>query len=488
MRRTLWLGVAGGACIALGSFGAGATRNRSGIIRELGLDSLMYGHGRGLMEALLTVGIVALVAAWLLLGRARPDLRATRVATWAWTAPLALAGPILSRDVYSYLMQGAMLRDGYDPYTEGAALNPGPYLWEVSHDWRNTTTPYGPAHLGLGKAITTLVGDDVTAGLIAYKLVSLAGFALIVWALPRLATALGADPAFAVWIGATNPLMLLHLVGGMHNEAIMVGMVSVGLVACVVPVRRRFVWASIGIGLIALAVSLKATAAIALPFVVWILYARYAHGGWARRVGVFAGCGAWTAALTLAVVDVVTILSGSSWGWVEEISGNSKVVNPLAGPTLLAELLTPAAQIVNENFHYNSALAATRAASGLVMIAGLVVVWWYFRPLLDAPSSPARAIAGTTAAYTVAFVANSVTLPWYYASLISLVGTFRAPAWVQRVAVAASVVVSVAFTGSGNHRFYDPWFLIVAPFIGLVAVALVWPRRGVNAAPAATAR
>ena len=205
------------------------------------------------------------------------------------------------------------------------------------------------------------------------------------------------------------------------------------------------------------------------------MHARFATGNWPRRLGVFAGCGAWALALTLAVVDLVTVVSGASWGWVAEISGNSKVVNPLAGPTLLAELITPVAQLVNENFHYNTALAATRAASGVVMLAGLVVAWWYFRP--SRGGYPARTIAGTCAAYAVAFMANAVTLPWYYASLVSLVGTFRAPAWVQRVAVGASVVVSLAFTGSGNHRFYDPWFLILAPFVALAAVAFVWPRK-----------
>ena len=53
MQRTLWLGVAASVCIALGSYGAGATRNRSGLMRELGLDALTYGHGRGLMDGLL---------------------------------------------------------------------------------------------------------------------------------------------------------------------------------------------------------------------------------------------------------------------------------------------------------------------------------------------------------------------------------------------------------------------------------------------------
>ena len=51
----------------------------------------------------------------------------------AWAIPLALAAPLFSRDVYSYLMQGAMVRDGFDPYTEGAAANPGPMPVSYTH-------------------------------------------------------------------------------------------------------------------------------------------------------------------------------------------------------------------------------------------------------------------------------------------------------------------------------------------------------------------
>ena len=196
--RPQHLGVAACALIAVGSFGAGATRYRGGLLRAVDLEHLSYGHGRALMDVLLTAGILGLVVAWVLLWKTRPGLAQVRRSVCWWTGVLALSAPILSRDVYSYLMQGAMLRDGFDPYSEGAAVNPGPYLWEVSHDWRNTTTPYGPLHLGVGKAVTWLVGENVTLGLMVYRLISLAGFALIVWALPRIATQIGGDPALAL--------------------------------------------------------------------------------------------------------------------------------------------------------------------------------------------------------------------------------------------------------------------------------------------------
>ncbi|OEX92815.1 alpha 1,6 mannopyranosyltransferase [Corynebacterium sp. BCW_4722] len=465
----VWLGVIASALIAVGSFGAGATRYRGGLMRAAGLEHLTYGHGRALFSIALTVGIVALVFAWLWLWRARPTKIELRRATWAWAAPLALSAPILSRDVYSYLMQGAMLRDGFDPYTQGAAENPGPYLWEVSHDWRNTTTPYGPLHLGLGKAATTLVGDNVTAGLVIYRLIALAGFALIVWSVPRIASAVGGDPALALWMGAANPVMLLHLIGGMHNEAVMVGLVCVGLYACL-----RLEWFTPGMVLIALAVSLKATAAVALPFVVWMMVAK------TMRPARFLAAGAWSVAVTAAVIQLVTWFSGASWGWLAEITGNSKVINPLAGPTLAAELLTPLMQLFAPDLAYNTALGVTRTVFSVLMLAGLVAVWWLMRPRRGEDYG-ARGLAGTTAAYGVAFVANAVTLPWYYASILSLAGTFRPPAWVVNLLIGVSVVVALAFDGGGNHRLYDLWFLAVAGIAAVAAVKWVQERDATTA-------
>ncbi|AWB85105.1 alpha-(1-_6)-mannopyranosyltransferase A [Corynebacterium liangguodongii] len=476
------LGVAACALIVVGSYGAGATRNRGGLMREIGLDTLLTGHGRSIMDAILTAGIVGLIVAWVWLGHAMSHRRAgpreVYRAAASWAGALLLSAPILSRDVYSYLMQGAMRRDGFDPYTEGAAVNPGPYLFEVSHDWRNTTTPYGPLHLWIGDAVTSLVGDHVSAGLVAYKLLTAAGFAGIAWAVPRIAQLVGGNPALAVWLGVANPVMLLHLIGGMHNEAVMVGLVSVGLFLVL---RER---PAAGTALIALAVSLKATAAIALPFVVWIAFHQFRRPGAsrARQVALFGAVGACAVAMTLAVLAAVTYASGSSWGWVAEITGNSKVVNPLAGPTLVADAYTPLAQLFDEHFYYNTALTTARRVGSVVMLAGLVLVWVYFS------RGRRQAVTGIACAYAVAFVANAVTFPWYYASLLSLVGAVPTPLWVRRAVVFFSVLVAGAFTGSGNHRFYEEWFLFAGVIVAWVAAEWVYPRAAAEDMPAGGAR
>ncbi|WPF65454.1 alpha-(1-_6)-mannopyranosyltransferase A [Corynebacterium sp. 22KM0430] len=458
--RPLPLGALGTALIALGSFGGGATRNRGGVLHALGLDFFSYGHGAGLANTILWVGILLLVAAWVLLGRrvlAAPAerLHEVRRSLIAWVLPLVFAAPILSRDVYSYLMQGAMLRDGFDPYTQGAAINPGPMLLEVSHDWRNTTTPYGPLHLWIGEGITRLVGDNITAGIVLYKLLSIAGFAAIAWSIPRLARAFHAPPATALWIGAANPVMILHLVGGMHNESIMVGLVSLGLVCAV---YHRYATAIV---LIAVAVALKATAAFALPFVVWMALRHYTspHTPLLKRCAAFLGIAAGGAALTLGVVAAITWASQSSWGWLAEISGNSKVINPLALPSLLAGVATDFLLLFDASLTFNVPLEFLRRASVVLMGLGLVAAWWFFR------SSAIQALRGIAVAYCVAFVFNSVTLPWYYASLISLVAVTPVPRWVLPWTTAASIVVTLAFTGSGNHQLYNPLWMLSATLV-----------------------
>lgn len=481
------MGMLAGVLIFLGSFGGGAIRYQGGLLRAVHMDFLAYGHGAGISNAVLWLGTVLLIAAWLLLGitiwhKGNASLSRIKRCIWVWIVPLFFAGPILSRDVYSYLMQGAMVRDGFNPYTEGAAVNPGPLLLEVSHDWRNTTTPYGPLHLWIGKLITSVTGDNVTAGIVAYKIVAIIGFAGIMWALPRLAEHLGASPELALWLGAANPVMILHMIAGMHNESLMVGLVSIGLVLAL---RRRFF---AGIALVAIAVSLKATAAIAAPFMVWIAMHQWAQptpAGWGLKrwvAWVVAAVGG--AAETLGILAVVTWAAGTSWGWIAEISGNSKVINPLALPTLVAGLISDVLTIFDPLFEYNPLLAALRTAGSIAMLLGLVAAWWFYR------TSQTRAIQGIAVAYALAFTLNAVTLPWYYASLITVVAVLPLRESLLRWATGLSIFIALVFTGSGNHQLYNTaWmaFAIIAALAGTMAIFSRIPGRNVLASPTAPA-
>ena len=103
--------------------------------------------------------------------------------------------PVFSRDTYSYLAQGALLRDGFDPYAVGPVANPNVLLDNVSPIWTITTAPYGPVFILVAKLVTMVIGNHVIAGTMLLRLCMLPGLALLIWATPRLARHLGANGA-----------------------------------------------------------------------------------------------------------------------------------------------------------------------------------------------------------------------------------------------------------------------------------------------------
>ena len=64
--------------------------------------------------------------------------------------------------------------------------------------------------------------------MLCHRLVVLVGVGLIVWATPRLARRCGVAEVSALWLGAANPLLIMHLVAGIHNEALMLGLMLAG--------------------------------------------------------------------------------------------------------------------------------------------------------------------------------------------------------------------------------------------------------------------
>ncbi|MFE0238997.1 polyprenol phosphomannose-dependent alpha 1,6 mannosyltransferase MptB [Streptomyces sp. NPDC058991] len=295
-----WLGLTGSAALAAGGTAAGALPVRDApaphsVTAVLGLAAAYF-------------GLVLLLAAWALLGRtargpAPPGPRALLLTLALWAAPLLLAPPLFSRDVYSYLAQGAMVDARIDVYAHGPSRLGGPLTAEVAPIWRHTPTPYGPVFLGCASAVAGFARSEVAAGVLGMRLVALLGVALMVLCLPALARHCGADPRTAVWLGGLNPLVLLHLVGGAHNDAVMLGLLGAGLVAAL----GR--WPVVGAVLVTLAALVKAPAVLALPAVA-LLRARRRSGRSPRLRAVLATGGA-AAATTVAA----TALAGTGYGW-----------------------------------------------------------------------------------------------------------------------------------------------------------------------------
>lgn len=471
-RTAILLGLAGALLMALCSHAVGAPRYRGGLLQEIGWSNVGFGHLYGIVIAIMWVAILLLIASWIILGGRLVRL-GEPIGAWpvvAWVAPLVVAGPMMSRDVYSYLMQGTLARDGHNAYEVGASASPGRIFFEVSADWRNTTTPYGPLHLWLGEGIVRVTGENVTLGVLAYKLISIAGLIALVFAVRALARALTSSERtaeIAVWIGVVNPLAVIHFIGGMHSEVLMMPLV----VAALVLGMRLAPWQGLlaGSALIAVAVALKATALFALPFLVWIFVARAAGSlpgadgprrslrqvlgdlrvFTGRRFAVLLAGGVASVAATGGVLALITWASGQTWGWVAEISGNSKVINPLALPSLIAGLLARPIGLVNEDIYFNDILEVVRPISTVLMLLGLVACWVIWR------RGTRDALVGATAAYMVTCVFNAVVLPWYYLAPLALVGVWLRDRRALFAVAWLSMTTCLMFDSGGGNRLYD---------------------------------
>jgi alpha-1,6-mannosyltransferase len=458
--RPALLGCLGAALITVGGVGAGSTKQHDPLLEPIHLSWLRYGHGLVLSSVLLWLGIALMLIAWLLLGRrvvTRNVGEYTLVATTGfWLAPLLLSVPVFSRDTYSYLAQGALLRDGLDPYAVPPVDNPNPLLDNVSPIWTITTAPYGPAFIMVAKLITMLVGNHVIAGTMLLRLCMLPGLALLIWAAPRVARHLGAKGPTALWICVLNPLVIIHLMGGVHNEMLMVGLMMAGIALTFA--RHHLT----GIALVAVAVAVKATAAIALPFLVWV-WMRHLHDRrGCRPLRAFAAAGATSVLIFVAVFAVLSGLAGVGLGWLTALAGSVKIINWLTVPTATANLVHAiAGWFISVNFY--AVLHVTRAAGIVIIAVSLPLLWWRFR------HDDRQALTGIAWAMLVVVLFVPAALPWYYAWPLAVVS----PLAQSRPAIAAiagfSTWIMVIFKPDGAHGMYSWIHVLLATTCAVIA-------------------
>ena len=455
--RPALLGFLGAALIAIGGVGAGSTRQRDPLLESAHLSWLRFGHGVVVSSILLWLGVGLILAAWLWLGRRLIDGRGVSeytliASTGFWLAPLMCSVPLFSRDAYSYLAQGALLRDGFDPYSVGPIENPNPLLDDVSSVWTTTPAPYGPAFILIAKFVTLIAGDNVVPGTILLRLCMLPGLALLIWAAPRVARHVGASGAVALWICVLNPLVIVHLMGGVHNEMLMIGLMMAGIA---LTLSRHHIS---GAALIAVAVAIKATAMLALPFMVWV-WMRHLPG---NRLRAFAVASAASITTLGVVFAVLSGLAGVGLGWLTALAGSARVINWLTIPTAVANL----ANAIGGAFlpvSFYGVLDATRLIGMVVIAITLPLLWWRFR------HTDREALQGIAWAMVVVVLFAPAALPWYYTWPLAV-----ASALVQsRPAIALiagfSTWIMVIFKPDGAHGMYSWLHVLLATACAVAA-------------------
>lgn len=226
------------------------------------------------------VGVALLVLAWLALGRLVLDptiTGMTRRVCWAGAVtalPLLASAPLTSQDVWAYLAQANVAAHGLDPYSVGPAAVPGPFTDAVAQEWVHAGSPYGPLWIGICRVVVILVRPHPWAGVFALRLLVVAGMVVMAFALVRLCRATGARPEVALWLALAGPFSFLMLLGGLHNEAVMLALLLCGVaLAATVPALWRAVL--LGALLLGCAGAIKANALVVAPVLplVWQWYA-----------------------------------------------------------------------------------------------------------------------------------------------------------------------------------------------------------------------
>jgi hypothetical protein len=320
-----------------------------------------------------------------------------------------------------------MTMNGLDAYRVGPAALGGPLAVNVPEIWQQTPAPYGPVFLDLAGAVTRITDSGVWAGIVGMRLLAVLGVGLLIWSVPRLASYCGVRPAVAMWLGVLNPLVLLHLVGDAHNEAVMLGLMSAGLVLAL---QRR---PAIGVVVITLAALVKAPAGLAVAFVVPI-WASQLEG---RRTWLRAA--RWAIGVAAVTALTVTALAGTGFGWARTLD------TPTRARTWMS-ITTDMGWAVGTVLNKVSGVSVdhTRQVywlAGLVVAAGVSLTLWRRCERIG----PVAALGLCLAVFVVA---GPVVHPWYLLwAVVPLAAAARDAAIRRTVAIGSAALVLLVLPG-----------------------------------------
>lgn len=308
-------------------------------------------------------------------------------------APLLAAPPLGSRDAWSYAAVGNMLRAGINPYAHGPAALPGPFADAVDPMWSHTASPYGPLFVQLAGWVVSGTGSSVLLATLVMRAVAVVGLVLVAVYLPRLARSCGGSPPVAVWLVLLNPVVLLHLVAGQHNEALMIGL----MVAALALALEGSLW--LGAVLAALAASVKIPAVVVVV-AIGLLWGSTLPGRLRRTRGIALAGG--LCLLTLAVLGAATQLG---WGWIPALRTPGEVRSWLSVPTAAGIVAGRAIHLLGAGDHTDALIHVSRLAGGAFAVTMGAFL------LLGAPRRWMIQAAGVT---LVAFaVLGPADQPWY---------------------------------------------------------------------------
>ncbi len=448
----------------LASTGIVVGATRAGPIPGVDLPDGPFGlwraatDGRDAFAVLVVVSIAALMLAFVQLykaaARGELDVRSAVIAAAFWSAPLLVMQPLLSLDAYSYVAQGQMAAAGLNPYAGGPRLlGEGPLLDAVAPVWRGTPAPYGPLSLAILGWLAELTGASHVPFILVLRV--LAVLCVVACTVAAIKLARPDEAAVAVVLVAANPVVVVHLIGGVHLDALLAALAAFVLLA----VRRRW-W-------LLAAFAAAVAFAVKLPGVLLIGYVVLARvrGGLPRQVAGTAGIVAVAAATTFACAALVP----DGWGWVGAMGIPGRTLLLYTVPSVLGGLLYGLGAAAGSEVPFLEVLTWAR---GACLLAGALVIGGLLLRAGDEPSWR-RAGALVGGSFMVVVAAAPVIHAWYLAWGLALVAACAGQT-ARRWLVVFSVMVSFASLPDPLTRTPSGLVIVVALLGAVVAVTARW--------------
>ena len=459
LRLPLAAGVVGSLCITVGASQSSSpfTEHSPGAwpVKIDLWPSLSHENRRLLGATVVYLGLIVLLVSWYTIHRStragrRPPLRHLVLTLAAWSTPLLFVGPLFSNDAYSYAAQGQLPAVGISPYRFGAAaLGPGSFLNHVAPIWWHVVAPYGPVWERLVEGYVLVTGHSLVGTLVLLRITAAVSIAVLGWGIVALARATGHDPSAALVLGPLNPLILLTLLGGMHNDGLMIAFVVVGLV---VAIRGRPV---LGAFVCLLGAEVKAPAILAVIFIAW-------WSGKGRRPMAKASTIAGYGVLAAGSLAALSLLSGLGWGWIDAVVAPGKVVSWLDPVTAVGLALSHAAGALGIGAHAKAWTSGARIA-GLIAAAVITVALLVRSDRRRGPEYLGWSLLALA-------LLGPVVWPWYetWGILLIAAAANELAAWKRVVVIALSVLgcfadfPSAGVLGGGSPGFVVGCWAIVA--------------------------
>jgi hypothetical protein len=402
-------------------------------------------------------GIALLIRAWLrIIHRVthKPEEQIGRLPHIfaLWSAPLLIAPPMFSNDIYSYAAQGEMVSHHISPYLYGpGVMGATPFASLAQGVWINTPSPYGPLFSGLEGGIVRFADHRVLESIVLFRLLSLVGVVLIAAFLPSLARSYGKDPGVAFALAVLNPLVLLFLVGSGHNDALMIGLLVAGLSMAR---RGHTTW---GMVICALAGAVKVPGAAGAFAIAWTSVSNTSS----RRKRTFALIKAGV--ITAATFEALSVLFGVGWGWIRSIGASGTVTTWITPFDLIAKVLGHA------GISASTFLDVTHVVGPTIALA---ISFWALKriPVIGLP----RALG---LSYLAFVLLGPVVQPWYLLWGIVILAITAGRHMTRAIALLSATASALGVIGLGqlSSELHSIGALYLALFILTVAATVIIP-------------